>query len=80
MKAVLKCQHILTNAQYITFIFMKLTSYQIITNTSSENEPRQRKKDNCENKKKVHEVYILNRLEIFKSSWVPVLVYNHIDK
>lgn len=30
--------------------------------------------------KKVHEVYILNRLEIFKSSWVTVLVYNNIDK
>lgn len=25
-----QCQHIVTNAQYITFILMKLTSYQII--------------------------------------------------
>lgn len=30
-----QCQHIVTNAQYITFILMKLTRYQIITNASS---------------------------------------------
>lgn len=30
--------------------------------------------------KKVYEVYILNRLEIFKLSWVIVFVYNNIDK